>query len=41
VELLFFYSEEATADVPQLRGYGIRVQELLEEMGAVEHLLPS
>ena len=32
VELLFFYSEEATADVPQLRGYGIRVQELLEEM---------
>jgi len=32
VELLFFYSEEATAEVPQLRGYGIRVQELLEEM---------
>ena len=32
IELLFFYSEEATADVPQLRGYGIRVQELLEEM---------
>ena len=32
VELLFFYSEEATADVPQLRSYGIRVQELLREM---------
>lgn len=32
VEMLFFYSEEATADVPQLRGYGIRVQELLQEM---------
>jgi len=32
VELLFFYSEEATADVPQLRTYGSRVQELLREM---------
>lgn len=32
VELLFFYSEEATANVPQLRSYGIRVQELLREM---------
>jgi ABC-type uncharacterized transport system involved in gliding motility auxiliary subunit len=32
VDLLFFYSEEATADVPQLRTYGTRVQELLEEM---------
>lgn len=32
VELLFFYSEEATADVPQLRTYGTRVQELLQEM---------
>ncbi len=32
VELLFFYSEEATADVPQLRTYGVRVQELLREM---------
>lgn len=32
VELLFFYSEEATADVPQLRSYGNRVQELLREM---------
>ncbi len=32
VELLFFYSEEATADVPQLRAYGTRVQELLREM---------
>ncbi|MEZ5526121.1 MAG: Gldg family protein [Gammaproteobacteria bacterium] len=32
VELLFFYSEEATANVPQLRSYGVRVQELLREM---------
>ncbi|MDP2141603.1 MAG: Gldg family protein [Gammaproteobacteria bacterium] len=32
VQLLFFYSEEATADVPQLRTYGMRVQELLREM---------
>lgn len=32
VEMLFFYSEEATADVPQLRTYGVRVQELLREM---------
>jgi len=32
VELLFFYSEEATADVPQLRTYGTLVQELLQEM---------
>jgi ABC-type uncharacterized transport system involved in gliding motility auxiliary subunit len=32
VELLFFYSEEATADVPQLRTYGTRIQELLREM---------
>ncbi len=32
VELLFFYSEEATADSPRLRSYGQRVQELLREM---------
>ncbi|MDT8427854.1 MAG: GldG family protein, partial [Pseudomonadales bacterium] len=32
MQLLFFYSEEATADVPQLRAYGTRVQELLREM---------
>lgn len=32
VEILFFYSEEATADVPQLRTYGTRVRELLREM---------
>ena len=32
VEMLFFYSEEATADIPQLRTYGVRVQELLREM---------
>jgi len=32
VELLFFYSEDATADVPPLRTYGTRIQELLREM---------
>jgi len=32
IELLFFYSEDATADIPQIRTYGIRVQELLAEM---------
>ncbi len=32
IELLFFYSDEGTADVPQLRAYGNRVQELLREM---------
>jgi ABC-type uncharacterized transport system involved in gliding motility auxiliary subunit len=32
VELMFFYSDEATANVPQLRAYGNRVQELLREM---------
>lgn len=32
VEMIFFYSEEATANVPQLRSYGVRVQELLSEM---------
>src|SRR5690606_27010021 len=32
VDLLFFYSEDATEDVPQLRTYGTRVQELLREM---------
>lgn len=32
VELMFFYSEDATEDVPQLRTYGTRVQELLREM---------
>jgi ABC-type uncharacterized transport system involved in gliding motility auxiliary subunit len=32
IELLFFYSEDATADIPQIRTYGIRVQELLSEM---------
>src|SRR5690606_35570267 len=32
IDLLFFYSEDATEDVPQLRTYGTRVQELLREM---------
>jgi len=32
LELQFFYSEEATGNVPQLRAYGNRVQELLREM---------
>ena len=29
IELMFFYSDSATEDVPQLRAYGNRVQELL------------
>jgi len=32
IELMFFYSESATEDVPQIRSYGTRVQELLEEI---------
>lgn len=32
VELMFFYSESATEDQPQIRAYGTRVQELLEEI---------
>jgi len=32
VELMFFYSDSATEDVPQLRTYGNRVQELLREI---------
>lgn len=32
LELIFFYSDGATADVPQVRAYGNRVQELLREM---------
>jgi len=32
VDLMFFYSEDATENVPQLRTYGTRVQELLREM---------
>ena len=31
-ELMFFYSDSATEDVPQLRTYGNRVQELLREI---------
>lgn len=32
IELMFFYSEEATEDIPQIRSYGTRVQELLREI---------
>jgi ABC-type uncharacterized transport system involved in gliding motility auxiliary subunit len=32
IELLFFYSETAAADQPQIRSYGTRVQELLKEI---------
>ncbi len=32
IELMFFYSESATEDIPQIRSYGTRVQELLREI---------
>ena len=32
VELTFYYSENAVANVPQVRAYGVRVQEMLREM---------
>ncbi len=32
IELLFFYSESASEDQPQIRSYGTRVQELLNEI---------
>ncbi|MDP3516701.1 MAG: Gldg family protein [Pseudohongiella sp.] len=32
VEMTFFYSEESVAEVPQVRAYGLRVQEMLREM---------
>ena len=32
IDLLFFYSVSATEDVPQIRSYGNRVQELLREI---------
>ena len=32
LELTFFYSESAVAQVPQVRAYGTRVQEMLREM---------
>jgi ABC-type uncharacterized transport system involved in gliding motility auxiliary subunit len=32
VELIFFYSDSATEDAPQIRSYGTRVQELLREI---------
>lgn len=32
VELTFYYSEDAVANVPQVRAYGNRVQEMLREM---------
>jgi ABC-type uncharacterized transport system involved in gliding motility auxiliary subunit len=32
LELIFFYSDSATEDAPQIRSYATRVQELLEEI---------
>lgn len=32
LELIFFYSDSATEDAPQIRSYGTRVQELLNEI---------
>lgn len=32
LEILFFYSDSATEDVPQIRSYATRVEELLEEI---------
>ncbi len=32
IELIFFYSDSATEDAPQIRSYGTRVQELLREI---------
>lgn len=32
LEIMFFYSESATEDIPQIRSYGTRVQELLREI---------
>ena len=32
VELIFFYSDQATEDVPQIRSYATRVEELLREI---------
>ncbi|NKB34507.1 MAG: ABC transporter [Pseudomonadales bacterium] len=32
IELMFFYSDSATEDIPQIRSYGTRVQELLQEI---------
>ena len=32
IELMFFYSESGTEEIPQIRSYGTRVQELLREI---------
>ena len=32
VELMFFYSDSATEDIPQIRSFATRVQELLREI---------
>jgi len=32
IELTFYYSESGVANVPQVRAYGVRVQEMLREM---------
>ncbi len=35
VDIRFYYSDEATAEIPLIRNYATRVRELLEEMAAV------
>ena len=35
IELTFFYSESAVAQVPQVRAYGVRVQEMLRETNTI------
>lgn len=35
IDLKFYYSDEATSDIPLIRNYATRVRELLEEMSAV------
>ena len=37
LEIMFFYSESATEDTPQIRTYANRVQELLREI--IRHLI--
>ena len=32
IEIMFFYSESLAEDTPQIRSYGTRVQELLQEI---------
>ncbi|MEO6065895.1 MAG: GldG family protein, partial [Lysobacterales bacterium] len=34
IDIRFYYSDEATAEIPLIRNYAVRVRELLEEMAA-------